>query len=221
MIEAVILAAYPVLAQSEFDALLSLVSPEKQGRIKRYRLYRDAQNALLCDVLARSEICRITGIGNNQIEFSSSAYGKPFLAGNPRIHFNVSHSSRYIAGVFDDHHVGIDIEAIKPVDLKIAERFFSPDETSYILSSQTSQRTQRFFEIWTKKESRIKLEGAGLSMPLRSFSVLDSAAPVYYHQVFRNEEAICHVCTAKREMPPARVFSTSEFLEYSTHSLRV
>ena len=217
MCEVVILTVMPELTRTEFDRLLLYTSPEKQKRIKRFHFYRDARNALLGDILARTEICRVTGMRNEQLEFSTNEYGKPFLASlindgpetDTQIHYNISHTGHYIACAVADRPVGIDIESIKSADLKIAERFFAPDELLYIMDGN---QTQRFFEIWTKKESRIKWEGKGLSKSLTSFSVLDCAElkKLAYYETFRNNEAICHVCICDNDKPSIKVIDTCE-----------
>ena len=212
MFEVVILTVKPELAQNEIDALLPLVSSEKQERIKKFHFKRDAQNCLLGDVLARSEICRTTGLANKQLEFSTNGYGKPFLVNNSHIHFNISHAGDFIACALADEPVGIDVELIKSVDLKIAKRFFAPDETAYIAAND---HILHFYEVWTKKESRIKLEGKGLHKPLPSFSVFDSSEqkqPIY-HKVFQNDEVICHVCSTKRAVPSVQMMKTAALLQ--------
>ena len=211
MFDVVILTVTPDLTQNEFDTLLPLVSPEKQARIKKLRFFRDALNCLLGDVLARIEICRAANLNNSQLTFSTNAHGKPFLANSPGIHFNVSHSGNYIACALADEPVGIDIELIRPFDPKIAERFFAPDEKAHIASNGNMAS---FYEVWTKKESRIKWEGIGLSKPLSSFSVFDSGEPSQpvYHKAFQNSEAICHVCSTKQVAPSARTMDAAALM---------
>ena len=212
MFEVVILTVKPELTQNEFNSLLPLVSPEKQERIKKFHFFRDARNCLLGDVLSRFEICRATEISNKQLEFSVNAYGKPFLIDNHHVQFNVSHAGHYIACAVDDEPVGVDIELIKITDLKIADRFFTPDETAYIMQDQ---QADRFYEVWTKKESRIKWEGKGLHKSLSSFSVFESneREQITYHEVFQNDEAICNVCSTKQDPPSIRVTDTTAFMQ--------
>jgi len=210
--KAVILAVKSELNQDDFDSLLALVSPEKQERIKKFRFVRDAQNCLLGDVLARFEICRIIGFGNSQLEFAANEYGKPFLANAPHIHYNISHAGSYVAFAISDAPVGIDIESVKPVDLKIAERFFTLDETAYIMEGD---QICRFYEVWTKKESRIKWEGRDLHMPLTSFSVFGAIERerVFYHKVYENGEVICHVCSKKSDEPSVEMINADMLLQ--------
>ena len=212
MFKVVILIAKSDLLQNEFDGLMPLVSAEKQKRIKKFRFFQDAQNCLLGDVLARTEICRATGLDNSQLRFSTNTYGKPFLINNDSIHFNISHTGFYVACVVADEPVGIDIEIIKPIELKIAERFFTSDEAAYVMDRDY---ICRFYEVWTKKESHIKCEGQGLGKPLTSFSVfeINEKRPLFYHKVFQNEKAVCHVCSAKKAPPSIRVIGIDTFIQ--------
>ena len=211
MFDAVVLIADPELTREQFDVLLPIVSPEQQMRIKRYRFFRDARNTLLGDILARHEICRATGLDMESLDFSVNAYGKPFITNLPNIHFNISHAGRYVACAVADEPVGIDIELIVDADMDIAERYFTPDEIAYIKGGQPARR---FFEIWTKKESRIKWEGKGLFIPLTSFSVLAPAAQTQlaYHEVLYDGEAICHTCSAKQKKPSVKILNADALL---------
>ncbi len=124
MFEVAMLSVIPELTQEKFNDLLCLMSLEKQERIKQFYFFRDARNCLLGDVLVRFLICCATGLSNNQIEFTTNIYGKPFFIYNPYIHFNISHTGNYVVCAISDEPVGIDIELIKPIEHKIAECFF-------------------------------------------------------------------------------------------------
>ena len=213
MFSVIILKNIPALTKDEYDCLFPFISLEKQERIKQFHFEGDAHNCLLGDILIRSEICRLTGMSNKQLEFSVNMYGKPFLIDNSQIHFNISHAGCYVACVLSSEPVGIDIEIIKPIELKIAEQFFTSDEMAYVMDEN---HICRFYEVWTKKESRIKKEGKGLSKSLTSFSVFEliiQEPPLIYHKVFRNEEAICHVCSTKQALPLISVINTSMFIQ--------
>ena len=212
MFEAIVIIVKPELAKNEFDYLMHLVSPDKQERIRKFHFSQDARNCLLGDCLARIEICRATGFSNKQLEFSINSYGKPFLVNRPNIHFNISHAGNYVVCAVSDEPVGVDIEIMKPIEMKIAERFFASDEVKYIKSDDT---VYRFYEVWTKKESKIKWEGKGLHMPLTSFSVFELSGQGLptYHCVFQSEDAICHVCSVKQTLPSVRFMDTATFIK--------
>ncbi|MCL2839142.1 MAG: 4'-phosphopantetheinyl transferase superfamily protein [Defluviitaleaceae bacterium] len=212
MLDVVILEIMPELPYEKFAELLSLVAKEKQVRIKKFHFFQDARNCLLGDVLSRLEISRAFGLYHHQLEFSTNQFGKPHLTSFPKCFYNISHTGNYIACALSNAPVGIDIEVMQPVDLKIAERFFSPDEISYIVAGN---KLTRFYEIWTKKESRIKLEGKGLHIPLASFSVFDAneQGRVYYHKVFENTEVVCHTCSLNSTVPTIRMIDSVELMQ--------
>ena len=211
MFEVVILTVISELTQCEFDYMLTLVAPEKKERINKFRSFKDMRNCLLGDVLTRTEICRTTGLSNNELKFSTNTYGKPFLTGSHQVHFNISHSDRYVACVIADEPVGIDIESIKNANLHISERFFTSDEKAYIMQDH---QKHRFYEVWTKKESRMKWEGKGLYIPLSSFSVFETNVQnlIYYHKVYENDEVISHACSTKQKPPYIKIIDTDSFI---------
>jgi 4'-phosphopantetheinyl transferase len=63
---------------------------------------------------------------------------------------------------------GIDIEKIRSEisDQAIAERFFCSRENDWLQSLPGDQRIQGFFRLWSVKESILKADGKGLSIPL-------------------------------------------------------
>ena len=198
-LEVTILTADQDLTDKDYNSLLKLVSKDKRKRIERYHFYRDAQNTLLADVLTRYEICRRTGLTNWQLQFSVNEYGKPFLINDPHIQYNLSHSSNYIAFAINSVPVGIDIEKIVPIDIRIANRFFSEDEILYIDSFTGKMQTLAFYHVWTMKESYIKLKGKGLSIPLTSFSVIGqtSEAVIYREILDGTNGAVSHLCSSE------------------------
>ena len=205
------------MTEEDFETLMLLVSPQKRERIRKFRFFRDASNTLIGELLIRMEICKRTGLQNDQLNFSTTAHGKPFLVNNQQIQFNISHSGNYVVAAIDDKQVGIDVELKKPIDLKIAERFFSADETAYVFSHPTQSENvcKAFFEIWTKKESLIKWDGQGMSKSLSSFSVLqkEDDSP-HYFCVFENDTAICHVCTMQMNPPPLNLILLETLLSW-------
>lgn len=214
MIKTVIVIADPDLPQEEYKRLITLVSPEKRERLNRYAFFRDARNSLIGDILIRSEIGKYTGIQTDRLSFSVNENGKPFLSAHPQIHFNISHTGDRVAFAMDDASIGIDIEQIKPVDLKLADRFFHVEEKAYILSCPAEHRDRAFYEIWTKKESFIKRDGRGLSIPLPSFSVLgEQAEPLFFHRVFEDTISISHVCTTKNVVSERRIMTVPEWFK--------
>lgn len=143
-----------------------------------YAVSHGALRVLLAHYLARAP---------RDVAFTHGPAGKPALAGESRLRFNMSHSGRLAAYAFTcDCEIGIDIEEMQAIpDLEsIAERFFCRTEASQLLSlTGDRNRQESFFRCWTRKESYIKALGDGLTVPLDQFQVtlLDDAPPALVH----------------------------------------
>jgi len=210
MLEVTILNAKRPLTKAEFDFLTSFLSIEKYQAVKRLKTPQEATNTLLGAVLSQLEISRFTGFDMKYIDFTTNVYGKPFVRNIRGIHFNVSHSEFFVVCATSSKPVGIDIEVIRPINLKIANRFFTTDEIFYIMKNQNKHH---FIEIWTKKESFVKLKGKGFHIPLTSFSVFNLPEKnIFYYNVFNNEEAICYVCSSEKVAPIIRIIDTNTLI---------
>lgn len=112
-----------------------------------------------------------------QLRIGTYKDGKPYLRDHPDLIFNLSHSHNLAAlGIAQrpecNCEIGVDLEKISVHRdfFNIAKRFFHPEEFIYL--SNSADKVTTFTEIWTKKESYLKMLGTGLNTPLNSFSVL-------------------------------------------------
>lgn len=160
------------LDQVQFKSLLSYVPEERQQKIKQYNFDIDKKLSLYSYVLLLSIIQKKLNLCTSDMLFDKNQFGRPYLKGYSNFHFNLSHTNNAITVAVSDKTVGVDIERVRPFDLKIAERFFSSREAAYV-NEKMDESITRFFEIWTKKEAYVKYTGQGLSIPLHSFDVLN------------------------------------------------
>lgn len=111
-----------------------------------------------------------------QWEFGLNEYGKPYIANPPHnidLRFNLSHTNGMaVLALALNRELGVDVEYLgrKETNTDIAERFFAPEEVLDFISQPEQQKSMRFLEYWTLKESYIKAIGMGLSCPLESFA---------------------------------------------------
>jgi 4'-phosphopantetheinyl transferase len=88
------------------------------------------------------------------------------ICGGEIIQFNLSHSEDLaLYGAIASKKIGVDLEYLRPISdaLKLARRFFSPQETSAIEQLTGIARERAFLQIWTAKEAYLKAIGDGLS----------------------------------------------------------
>ncbi len=153
------------------EQLLLHIHESKRLKIKTFFRQDNTPKALIGDILARVVICKALGIDNSEILFNDNGYGKPLLLNYPNYHFSISHSGDWIVYAANNREVGIDVQKIKPVDYKIAKRFFSPLEYHDLMNKTESEKIGYFYDLWTLKESYIKAIGRGLGASLGSFSI--------------------------------------------------
>jgi len=160
------------ISQEKLENICLLIDKEKRNRIRQFRHKEDKIRTMIAEILLRTKIIEKFDISNNYIMFKKNIYGKPYLEGKPNFNFNISDSGDFVICVIDDKTIGVDIEKVRHIEYKeIAKSFFSVSEFDYIEKKQLNIQLDKFYEIWTLKESYIKCCGQGLSIPLDSFSI--------------------------------------------------
>ena len=149
----------------ELPRALSALPPWRLQKALSYRCDTDRYTCakawlLLCGLL--SEHYGITSVP----EPCCGPFGKPFLKDFPQVHFSISHCRRAVLCAVCDAPVGVDVEELQ-YDPSLARAVLSEAELSQLLACPDPRLC--FTELWTRKESLLKLEGTGLSGPdLRS-----------------------------------------------------
>ena len=147
--------------------------------------------------------CALAAEGLAPADYAVTEHGKPFFPALPDFHFNLSHSGGRVLCAVSPSPVGCDIETARRLDLKVARRFFHPDESAWLFSLPEDERPTAFLRLWTCKESFIKAVGLGLSLPLCDFAVsLEDGAALRQEtdprpwrlRSFRDGDCFCALC---------------------------
>lgn len=155
----------------ELYSICSTFTSEKRYILEKYNNTSDRIRSLLGELLIRTVTINKLRIDNKNLIFDKNQFGKPFLNGYPKHHFNISHSGDFVVCAISNSLIGIDIEKIEQIDYEaIAKDFFTHPEYLYI-TQEDKNNLRKFYNIWTLKESFIKCCGMGLSMPLDMFSI--------------------------------------------------
>lgn len=156
----------------EYRGLFDKASSERQSRAQRYLRQEDKVRCVAADGLLRYALRQALNLSEFTAE--RDEWGKPHIQGREDFHYNLSHSGRWVVIAYGASPVGIDVERIR-MDAgkeKIARRHFTPEEQTYLFSAGEEAKAERFFQIWTAKESYLKYLGTGLQRSLNSFSVV-------------------------------------------------
>ncbi len=173
---------------------ISRISNERAEKAKRYRRTDDRKRCIAGGLLIK----KFLG-GTN---LTVNKYGKP--TADNGMYFNLSHSGRYILFALSDAEVGCDIESIKIIDAeKLGKIVFCKNEMNGICSS--TDKTGKFYEFWTKKESFLKCIGKGFHRNAKSVDVtkdsFDDNGKTYYFKVFKFSDYNVSVCSTENDFP--------------------
>ncbi|MBU3219487.1 4'-phosphopantetheinyl transferase superfamily protein [Clostridium algidicarnis] len=184
------------IGEEKLNKLCLLIDLEKKYKIKKFINKKDKIRTIIGEILIRTIIVQKLKISNKYIEFNKNQYGKPYLKDHPKFNFNISHSGEYVLCAVDNKPIGIDVEEVKHIEFEeIAKSFFTVNELDYIVNQDFNFRLNRFYEIWSLKESYIKCCGKGLSIPLKSFSIeVDQYENI---KVVRNKERKTYTYVAR------------------------
>jgi 4'-phosphopantetheinyl transferase len=145
-----------------------ILSEEELQRAARFVYPLDCQRFIRARVVLRSLLGYYLDVAPASIVFTRGKFGKLALCSSrihQTLHFNLSCShGRALFAVSRSFSVGVDIELIRPQaeNLSLAERYLPPENVSRLHNLLPEERTEEFFQAWTRMEARQKVSGKGL-----------------------------------------------------------
>lgn len=208
-----IYAANTAWVKTRQEELLTMLDRERRERVKSLKRPKDRVQGICAGLLLRHVFLE-QGYSEEeweQVEVVCGDYGKPTLKGYPEFCYSLSHSGDWVVCVVDKAPVGIDIQEMKEVKLKIAKRFFHKKEYERLSKIEELEKQRKeFYAMWAAKESYVKLTGRGIGEGIEQFVVEES------YQQMQNEQGerladikiyetipdyIVCVCTDKGDKP--------------------
>ena len=188
--------------KSKFGKWFELMSDERQKDVSRMKVESKKNLRIAADAVCRKAISDFCGVEQNKIIFEHTETGKPYAKDLP-VYFNVSHSGDMIACAVSDCEIGIDIEKIRNINPRSAEKFATEAEKEYI-----SKNKNGFFEIWTLKEAYFKCTGTGLgadiktvSFEIKENSIRCSENGFEFSFVETDSDYVCSLCRKIKNAP--------------------
>jgi 4'-phosphopantetheinyl transferase len=173
------------------DHAMGFLDVDELQALEQIRCNKRQVEYLATRALVRVMLSRHTGLNPKIFKFLKNQYGKPEILYPtiPTLDFSISHSMDFIicACVFNAK-IGVDIENTnRAVDaVALANQLFSADEYSWLSKTPPLQQQSYFFDYWTLKESYIKAQGMGFSLPLESFSFCLEPMSQKNYKYFKN-----------------------------------
>lgn len=161
----------PLKDEALYKAMLERLPGYRLEKLNRFVFERDRRLSMGAWLLLARAAEKL-GYEPDALIPAAGEQGKPYFANVPELKFNLSHSGERVMCIAAGEDCGCDVEEIKDYKPEISERFFSKEENKYLRAlPDDTARKDAFYRLWTLKESYIKANGAGLRMPLDSFTV--------------------------------------------------
>lgn len=125
--------------------------------------------------------------GKTDFDVSVSKDGKPSV---DFCNFSISHSENMVCCAVSDRPIGVDIQKIYSVEKRGKYCFFNQQETHYV-NQDGREITQKFFEIFTKKEAALKLLGGKIS----DMKNIDTFDKKYTFKTEKKGEYMLSICS--------------------------
>lgn len=162
----------PSNASVDLDRILSVDERERAGR---FAFAKDASRFRHCRAMLRFGLAWYLQKAPTEIRLTTGWRGKPRLAEDLELFFNVAHSgSLGLLAFATVGEVGIDIESVhREVEaVEIAKAHFTPGESAMIAAGSTpEEQNSVFLRLWTRKEAVLKATGSGIAAGLDTVDV--------------------------------------------------
>ena len=205
--------------EQHFDELVERLYPERKSRVLAFRRKEPAYVSVVAGLLLQELVEKQLGIHPDELVLEKNENGKPWIEDHPEFYFNISHAGDYVVLAYGDVPLGIDIEQIRAQNMHVAKRCYTEAEYAYVTGADSEENHEvkigtdmtmpipsmdindRFFYLWTMKESYLKLTGDGISVPLNSFEIDPEQKTVvgtsYRYFMLRMDDYWIAVCTGE------------------------
>jgi 4'-phosphopantetheinyl transferase len=201
----------------------NVLSRDEIARADRFMFEPDRMRFVASHGRMRLILGSYCEIHPRDLVFESSDHGKPFLRKpSVPVQFNLSHSDlRAALVVTRTMRCGIDIERIRPEisDQAIAERFFCAQENEWLRSLPSDQRIHGFFRLWSVKESILKADGKGMSIPLSNVDASNILARTSSYVSLQEGARVLSLWVG--ELPANEGYTAALAVEGSTPGVRI
>jgi len=167
-----------------WDMFATVLNDEEREKAARFRTQYLQQRYRRCRSALRLVLGRYVNQAASNLNFRYGQFGKPELLDH-RLQFNLSHSGDHALVAVSAHELGVDLEFMgkENVDLDgLIDMVCHPTEEATLRLLRGSEKSARFYRLWTQKEAYCKMLGIGLQQSLQTLhfkkSKIDTALQV-------------------------------------------
>jgi 4'-phosphopantetheinyl transferase len=191
---------------------------EERLALDRFKDSHAARTFFYSKSLTRYLLSKYLNLKPREIKIYKKEHGKPELADNIGLHFNLSHSGNLVSFIFAPVPCGIDIENFtRNIDYEqIMKRFFSQKEIHSWKNNSSNSKSIAFFRGWTRKEAFLKATGDGITglskcdisfEPFLKQALLSNKGHIanqgkwFFYEILPQPDYICSIVFKKLDLP--------------------
>ncbi|GAB6066717.1 4'-phosphopantetheinyl transferase superfamily protein [Methylothermus subterraneus] len=157
------------LPAQDLELAWKVLSAEEKRRARRLWRPLSRFRHIACWGQVRWLLGLCLGLAPKALMFAREPLGKPYLLGDQRLAFNLSHSQdKMLLAVAQSREIGVDMEILRPLKEleRLARRCLAPSEWQAWQALAEEEQLLAFLRFWTCKEALAKASGQGLSIGL-------------------------------------------------------
>ncbi len=154
-------------SNGEIEMMIPFLNEERQKKAEKFHYFEDTKRCVLGYILIQYALYKNYGI-SMPCKWKYNTWGKPILNDFPHIHFNLSHSKKWIIACVSAVEIGVDIEQIQKNVAGLYKYVFRDKELDEVMCMDEYEASNYFFRQWTAKEAYLKYLGKGLNKEMRS-----------------------------------------------------
>ena len=191
-----------------YKRLYTGLDASRRAKADRFRFEKDKRLSVAAGALLQYAL-QMENVWEPSIDVTSN--GKPYLVGQERLYFNLSHSEGMVMCAIAEKEVGCDVEKKAVLNRRPAEYVIPEYELDQIYGLERDMKQQEmFFRLWTLKESYMKATGFGIGLEPKSFGMITRkdrikvTPPVdereFYFKEYFVDDGYCYSCCSLSEM---------------------
>ena len=222
---AVLLAADigPLRDDETFRAAYDRSSGFRKYKADRLRAQEDKCQSLGVELMLLAVLRRL-GLPPGELRYTFVEGHGPALEGHEGLRFSLCHTGDIALCAAGWYDVAVDAEKKAEAKLRVARRFFCPQEAADVTGQPTPEaQAERFYRYWTLKESFQKIVGLGLGLPMKRFEISLGGEEITVAQQVNGQEYrfreydflpgyACSVCVSGGDFPEAELVDIRDCL---------
>lgn len=157
-----------------YEKIFHLLSDEEKQRAQTFHFEKDRQQFVFTRGVLKTLLGSVLKLENHLLSITYTEKGKPIIDDANSLNFNVSHSEKQsLIAISSTAELGVDVERMesqRSVD-SITSKYFTEAEQSYIFKNDSKSKLEKFYQLWTAKESLLKAQGSGLGSSLNEVEI--------------------------------------------------